>query len=125
MVILGGPGLGWSIDLGLKPCLDDIEGASDDTGKATSRSASEELERDANVTALLVLAGPCGELFPEHELEGRKGQITVEGGLVAVKESRNTLSTDNGAGSVESASVVVARYEMRVVVTALELKSGF
>lgn len=125
MVILGGAGLGWGVDLGLQPCLDDIERASDDTGKAASRGAGEELEGDANVTALLVLAGPCGELLPEHELQGREGQVAVEGGLVAIKESRDTFSADNGAGSVEGAPVVVARYEMRVVVTALELKSGF
>lgn len=108
MVVFGSPGLGWCVDLGLKPCLYDVERTSNDTCKTTSRSASEELERDSNVTALLVLAGPRGELLPEHELKGREGQISVEGGLVAVKESRDTLSTDNGTGSVESASVVVA-----------------
>lgn len=119
--VFGVSGLGGWVDLRLEARLDDIERAGDDSGKATGARTGEEFERDADVAALLVLAGPGGELLPEHELQGGEGEVSVQGGLVAVEEGGGSLSTDNGARSIDGASVVVARMEVRVVVPALEL----
>ena len=61
------------------------------------------------------------ELLPEHELQRREGEISVQRGLVAVEEGRGAFGSDNGSRCVEGAAVVVAGYEMRVVVSTLEL----
>ena len=65
------------------------------------------------------------ELLPEHELQGRERQVSVEGRLVAVEEGDSAFGLDDGAAGVDGAAVVVAGFEGRVVVTTLELESGF
>lgn len=65
------------------------------------------------------------ELLPEHELQSGKGQVAIKSGLVAVEEGRCALGADNGAAGVNGAAVVVAGFEVGVLVSALELESGF
>lgn len=115
------PGLGGWVDLCLESCFDDVEGAGDDSGEAASAGTGEHFERHADVAALLVLAGPCGELLPEHELERREGEVSVKSGLVAIEEGRGTLGPDNGSRSVYSSTIIIPRMEVRVVVSTLKL----
>src|SRR6478752_3235114 len=107
-MVLGGPRFCGRADLCLKPRLDDIERACDNTSKTTSCRACEKLEGGADFATLLVLASPSGKLLPEHELQSREWKITVEGSLVAVKQSRGSFQAHNGAGSVHSTAVVVS-----------------
>ena len=122
---IGVLGLGGGlVNLGLQACLDDVEGTRDGACESARRGAREELQRHADIAALLVPPGPGLELLPEHELQGGEGQISVEGRLVSVEERGRALDAHDGAGGVDGAAVVVSRLEMRVVVSALELEAG-
>ena len=57
------------VDLGLNPCLHNIEGACNHTGKATSGSASEKLQRQSDISTLLPLSGPYLALLVECKLQ--------------------------------------------------------
>lgn len=107
----------------LQSRLDNIQWTSDNTGEAARRGTGQHLEGQADVTALAVHAGPGLELLPEHELQGREGEVAGECGLIAIEEGRGTLSVNNGARGVNSTAIVVAGAEVRVVVAALQLQA--
>lgn len=116
--------LGGLVDLRLEARLHDVQGAGDNPGKTSGRCAGKELKRDADVAALLVAAGPGLELLPEHELQSREGQITEQGGSVAMEEGGRALCAHDGTGGIDGATVIVARFEIGIIITALELQAS-
>lgn len=65
------------------------------------------------------------ELFPEHELKRGEGEVSAEGGLVAVEQGRKPFVANNCSRRIHGSAVVVARMEVRIVISTLQLEASF
>lgn len=111
--------------LGLDARFDHVERGRDDAGHAACCCCRRNLERKTNVVGTHVLLCPAPLLLVKGELQRGKGQVAAEGGFVAVEEGAVAFDSGDCARGVNGGAVVVARVEVGVVVTALQLQAGF
>lgn len=69
--------------------------------------------------------GPLPLFLIECKLQGGKGEVAPQGGLVPVEQCAEAFGSSDCPGGIKGGAVVVARVEIRVVVTALELETSF
>jgi hypothetical protein len=113
------------VDLRLEPGLDHVQGTCHDTGQTSCAGAREKLELPADIPGILPLPGPFLALLVKHKLEGGEREVAVKGRLVAVEEGAEAFVTDDGPDRIPGAAVVVAGFEVGVVVPALKLEACF
>jgi hypothetical protein len=111
-------------DLCLCPGLDNIKRTGDDASHATSRRSGEYLQAEANITASHPVTRQPLLLLIEGKLKCREGKVSKDCSFVSRVKRAKALYPRYRLGRIPCRSIIVARVEVRIVVSALKLQAS-
>lgn len=124
MSCLAGLGGIFGRDLCLCPGFDNIKRTCDDACHATSGRGSEYLQAEANITASYPVTRQPLLLLIESKLKCREWKVSKDCSFVPRVKCAKALYPCYGLRRIPCRSIIVARVEVRIVVSALKLQAS-
>jgi len=104
--------------------LDNVERGGDDTGHAAGTCSRQNFQGQPDVVGADVMLCQVALLLVKSKLQGGKGQVAPQRGLVSVEEGTEAFCPVDCPRGIEGGAVVVARVEVGVVEAALQLEAS-